>query len=129
MFSQPAESPQKANWRPRDPRATEQSQQPHSTVKRRVGLLVGFLGTRYHGIEKQPPPLATVQGELERAAHQAKLILDSNYSENEPSRVDFHCSSRTDAGVHAAWVLCAPKLELAPAATEQDELKQLDGSS
>ncbi len=56
---------------------------------RRMKLVVGYRGTRYHGWQVQPNVI-TVQGTLEAAL---KTIA------NEPIRV--HASGRTDTGVHA----------------------------
>ncbi|ETX04607.1 MAG: hypothetical protein ETSY2_27875 [Candidatus Entotheonella gemina] len=56
---------------------------------RRIKLVVGYRGTRYHGWQIQPNVM-TVQGTLEAAL---------NKIANEPVRV--HASGRTDTGVHA----------------------------
>ena len=56
---------------------------------RRIKLVVGYRGTRYHGWQIQPNVI-TVQGTLEAALGQIA---------NEPVRV--HASGRTDTGVHA----------------------------
>ncbi len=56
---------------------------------RRIKLVVGYRGTRYHGWQLQPNVM-TVQGTLEAAL--ATIA-------NEPVRV--HASGRTDTGVHA----------------------------
>lgn len=56
---------------------------------RRIKLVMGYRGTRYHGWQIQPNVI-TVQGVLEAAL---RTIAD------EPVRV--HASGRTDTGVHA----------------------------
>lgn len=53
-------------------------------------VTISFLGTAYHGFQRQEGGLATVQGKLERAIY--KLLGE---------RVSVNGCSRTDAGVHA----------------------------
>lgn len=57
---------------------------------RNLKVTTAFLGTAYHGFQRQEGGLRTVQGELERAIY--KLLGE---------QVSINGCSRTDAGVHA----------------------------
>lgn len=57
---------------------------------RNLKVTTAFLGTAYHGFQRQEGGLKTVQGELERAIY--KLLGE---------QVSINGCSRTDAGVHA----------------------------
>lgn len=57
---------------------------------RNLKVTTAFLGTAYHGFQRQEGGLRTVQGEIERAIY--KLLGE---------RVSINGCSRTDAGVHA----------------------------
>ena len=61
-----------------------------SPISRRVALVIQYLGTCFHGWQRQPRQ-RTVQGEVEAVIHS---ILQSP--------VTLHAAGRTDAGVHAA---------------------------
>jgi tRNA pseudouridine38-40 synthase len=56
----------------------------------RFKLTIEYIGTRYHGWQSQPQ-VATVQGEILRAVHQATGVSD----------IKLEGSGRTDSGVHA----------------------------
>lgn len=56
----------------------------------RIALLIQYLGTNFHGWQKQPNRVS-VQGQIERAI--AEVV---GYS------IDIHGAGRTDSGVHAA---------------------------
>lgn len=57
---------------------------------RNFKVTIAFLGTAYHGFQRQDGGLRTVQGEIERAIY--KLLGE---------KVTINGCSRTDAGVHA----------------------------
>lgn len=57
---------------------------------RNFKVTIAFLGTAYHGFQRQDGGLKTVQGEIENAIH--KLLGET---------VTINGCSRTDAGVHA----------------------------
>lgn len=61
-----------------------------SSVKQRVALVIQYVGTRFHGWQRQPNFLS-IQGEIEQAI--ARVV-------GQP--VTLHGAGRTDAGVHAA---------------------------
>lgn len=67
---------------------------------RNIKVTAAFLGTAYHGFQRQKGGLRTVQGELEQAVY--KLLGE---------RVDINGCSRTDAGVHANSFVFSTKLE------------------
>ena len=61
-----------------------------SSAKQRVALVIQYLGTRFHGWQRQPN-FSSIQGEIEQAI--ARVV-------DQP--VTLHGAGRTDAGVHAA---------------------------
>lgn len=67
---------------------------------RNLKVTTAFLGTAYHGFQRQDGGLRTVQGELERAIY--KLLGE---------QVSINGCSRTDAGVHANNFVFSVKLE------------------
>lgn len=58
---------------------------------RNIALKVAYDGTRYHGFQRQTPPILAVQNVLEQA-------LESVFGDS----VELAAAGRTDAGVHAA---------------------------
>jgi tRNA pseudouridine38-40 synthase len=63
---------------------------PSSPSKQRIALVIQYLGSRFHGWQRQPN-FPSVQEEIELAI--AKIVGQS---------VNLHGAGRTDAGVHAA---------------------------
>jgi tRNA pseudouridine38-40 synthase len=61
-----------------------------SSGSRKIKLIVSYDGTAFHGYQKQPDGLRTVQSELERAL-----------GEFLGEEIEVFGASRTDAGVHA----------------------------
>lgn len=67
---------------------------------RNLKVTAAFLGTAYHGFQRQEGGLRTVQGELERAIY--KLLGE---------QVTVNGCSRTDAGVHANCFVFSVNIE------------------
>eukprot|EP00919_Chromeraceae_sp_WS-2016_P062475 GHVR01147879.1.p1 GENE.GHVR01147879.1~~GHVR01147879.1.p1 ORF type:complete len:166 (+),score=66.52 GHVR01147879.1:15-512(+) len=85
--------------------------QPVGLVGRRMYALVfGYVGTGYHGLQKQTRPdgvhIPTIEGELHRAIAQYGSI-DANDNTTRLSR-----AARTDKGVHAAMNVISLELSL-----------------
>lgn len=90
----------------------------HNTIKRKVALVGGYVGTGYYGLQMDPNKLntpnflPTIENEYRMALTKAGYILESN--SELLSRIDWARSSRTDKGVHAARIVFSCKLELQP---------------
>lgn len=83
----------------------------HDSYKRKLALVVSFVGSNYYGMQYQPLTDAThksVEGVLRQALYDIGAILPSN----DFSRINWSRSSRTDKGVHAARLVCSAKLEI-----------------
>ena len=79
----------------------------------KIALVLGFIGSDYHGLQYVPSPnVPTVEGTLEIALFEAGFIAPSNH--NDISKIGWTRSSRTDKGVHAARVVVGVKLEVDP---------------
>jgi tRNA pseudouridine38-40 synthase len=78
-------------------------------VKRKVALLLGFIGSRYSGFQINPNAL-TVQAELEYALYKAGLISRLNFG--YPQKYSWSVSARTDKGVHSCGQVCSLKILL-----------------
>ena len=89
-----------------------------STSKKKVVILMGFLGTKYWGFQANPKA-HTIQAELELALFRAGLISKHNFG--QPNKTSFSMSARTDKGVHACAQVVSLKVELL-----QDEIDKLD---
>jgi hypothetical protein len=78
--------------------------------KRKVALVVGYVGTGYHGLQfnQKMAHLPTIEGEVEDALFRAGHIAGSNY--RDLSKIGWSRSSRTDKGVHAARLVLNAKL-------------------
>jgi tRNA pseudouridine38-40 synthase len=80
-----------------------------ATVKRKVALMLGFLGTKYGGFQANPNQ-RTIQAEVELALYRAGLIGQYNFGQS--SKYSFSMSARTDKGVHACAQVCSLKVQL-----------------
>ena len=78
--------------------------------KRKVALFIGFLGTKYQGMQMNKGQ-RTIQAEIELALYRAKLISSSNFG--YPNKYSWSSSARTDKGVHSCAQVCSCKI-LAP---------------
>jgi tRNA pseudouridine38-40 synthase len=90
-------------------KTVHQSAQETVRVKRKVALLLGYLGTDYNGFQinaGQP----TLQAELEFALWRAHCLHSRNVG--YPHKYSWSTSGRTDKGVHACAQVISCKIEL-----------------
>jgi tRNA pseudouridine(38-40) synthase len=83
------------------------------TLKRKVALVGGYIGTGYHGLQinhNDPDAIPTIENEFRKALTKAGHILDTN--SHDLNRIKWSRSSRTDKGVHAGRIVFSAKLEL-----------------
>ncbi|KAG7094072.1 hypothetical protein E1B28_007692 [Marasmius oreades] len=81
--------------------------------KRQTAILLGFCGSRYHGMQfqrTQPglPEQRTIEGELFKALIAAGAVSKDNA--DDPLKVNFARAARTDAGVHAVGNVVSMKM-------------------
>jgi len=81
----------------------------NDTQKRKVVLLLGFLGTKYGGFQINPEQ-RTLHAEIELALYRSGMVSKSNFG--TPHKYSWSNSARTDKGVHACAQVCSLKLEL-----------------
>jgi len=81
----------------------------NDTQKRKVALLLGFLGTKYGGFQINPEQ-RTLHAEIELALYRSGMVSKSNFG--TPHKYSWSNSARTDKGVHACAQVCSLKLEL-----------------
>lgn len=77
-------------------------------MKIRAGLLVGYDGSRYHGLQFNKE-LDTVEKKVVEFLLQVEAISERNAE--DPKKIHIKSSSRTDKGVHAALNLISVKIE------------------
>jgi tRNA pseudouridine(38-40) synthase len=87
----------------------EETKDVAKVPKRKIGILVAFLGTNYGGFQINAGQ-RTLQAELELALFRAGIISPSNFG--WPSKYSWSNSARTDKGVHAAAQVCSLKGEM-----------------
>lgn len=91
--------------------------------KKGYAIVFGYVGTGYHGMQKQldsnkTESVRTIEGELEKALYKAKGISAENFGCFP--KVHWSRVARTDRGVHAACQLVALKLVLPDLQEGQD---------
>lgn len=83
--------------------------QPESAAKRKYALCVGYLGTRYQGLQINPGA-TTIEAVLEKALFLSGGILDKNFGNIQ--KIQWSRTARTDKGVHAISQCCSMKLNI-----------------
>lgn len=78
-------------------------------TKKKVAMLVAFLGTKYAGFQVNPNQ-RTLQAEMELALYRTGMISASNFG--FPHKCGWSSSARTDKGVHACAQVCSLKVEI-----------------
>ncbi|AFN82851.1 pseudouridine synthase 2 [Encephalitozoon romaleae SJ-2008] len=78
-------------------------------MKIRAGLLVGYDGSRYHGLQFNKE-LDTIEKRVVECLLQVEAISERNA--DDPKKIHIKSSSRTDKGVHAALNLISVKIEI-----------------
>jgi len=79
------------------------------TVKRKVALLLAFIGKDYFGFQVNPGR-KTIQGEIELALYRSGMLSEINFG--NPFKYGWSNSARTDKGVHACAQVCSLKVEV-----------------
>ena len=80
-------------------------------VKRKVALVVGYVGSDYYGLQMDPnSTLPTIERFIEEGLGRIGCIISTN--RNNLGRIGWSRSSRTDKGVHAARLVLSGKLEI-----------------
>jgi tRNA pseudouridine38-40 synthase len=100
---------------PADATSMEAADDSKLPSKKKVAMLVGYLGTRYGGFQMNCDQ-RTVQAEIELALYKAKLLSKSNFG--YPFKYNWSTSGRTDKGVHACAQVCGAKLHIGDAESE-----------
>eukprot|EP00249_Psilotum_nudum_P016582 c25894_g1_i1 orf=161-1684(+) len=90
------------------------------TVKRKVAMWVGYVGTSYKGLQIQRSLATgkTIEEELEKAIFKSGGILETNFGSLE--KIGWMRSSRTDKGVHSLSTVVTMKLEITQKTWEND---------
>ena len=84
---------------------------PPARTKRKVTMLMGYLGTNYGGFQINEG-VRSIQSELELALYRNQYISRDNFG--CPQKYHWSTSGRTDKGVHAAAQVVSMKMELLP---------------
>mmetsp|Transcript_13959 Transcript_13959/g.26266 ORF Transcript_13959/g.26266 Transcript_13959/m.26266 type:complete len:524 (+) Transcript_13959:330-1901(+) len=77
--------------------------------KRKVALLLQFVGTNYSGMQINEGK-RTIQAEIELALYKAGMLTKPNFG--YPKKYSWSNSARTDKGVHACAQVCSVKILL-----------------
>lgn len=78
--------------------------------KRKVALVLGYIGTNYYGLQYQSIGFPTIESVLEDCLYRLGCISELNHKQF--TKLGWSRSSRTDKGVHCARVIIGTKLLL-----------------
>ena len=87
--------------------AEEEGDKKEKLPKRKVALLLQFLGTKYGGMQINEGK-RSIQAEVELALFRAGLLAASNFG--FPNKFSWSNSARTDKGVHSCAQVCSVKI-------------------
>mmetsp|Transcript_22849 Transcript_22849/g.54131 ORF Transcript_22849/g.54131 Transcript_22849/m.54131 type:complete len:714 (-) Transcript_22849:57-2198(-) len=111
-------------WKDEDEKkAVLDSLSTEATSKRKVAMLIGFLGTKYGGFQSNPKQ-RTLQAEIELAMFRTGLINETNFG--FPHKYSWSNAARTDKGVHACAQVCSAKVMLTEQVCEDPSGEKLD---
>mmetsp|Transcript_38866 Transcript_38866/g.85295 ORF Transcript_38866/g.85295 Transcript_38866/m.85295 type:complete len:571 (-) Transcript_38866:159-1871(-) len=100
--------------------ATATDSQPVAKVpKKKVAILVAFIGERYSGFQINPA-IKSIQAEMDLALYRAGYLSQANFG--FPQKYGWSNSARTDKGVHAVAQVVSCWLQLPT--TNMDEVRQ-----
>jgi tRNA pseudouridine38-40 synthase len=100
------------------------AQRNSPSMKIRVGLLVGYNGRRYHGLQLNSD-LDTIEKAISSCLAEAGAISKANAA--DPSKIHIKSASRTDKGVHAVLNLVSMKIQVGLSEELTERLKELLG--
>lgn len=89
-------------------------------MKRKVGLLIGYNGAGYHGLQWNKN-VHTIEKVVMEVLYAHGLVSDLNAT--DPQKIDMKSCSRTDKGVHAAFNMVNAKICAEPTAELETKLK------
>lgn len=98
-------------------RLEEEEKDIGDTSKRKICMLLGYLGDGYCGFQINPG-VKTLQAEVELALYQIGAMDCRNFG--KPSKYSWSTSGRTDKGVHAAAQVVSLKAEFPKNDLEED---------
>ena len=104
FFLSPRNALSQKNWDfSTDSREPSETRQPSEKLKRKVALVVSYVGTNYYGLQMDKnSSLPTVESTLESALSSSDYIRESN--RRDLSKIDWSRSSRTDKKVILARI-------------------------
>lgn len=95
-----------------DPQVDSKPLLASKSIKRKVAMWVGYVGTHYKGLQIQRSSAVgqTIEQELETAIFRVGGILESNFGSLD--KIRWMRSSRTDKGVHSLSTVISFKMEV-----------------
>jgi len=91
----------------------KESKQQRRDPKKKIALIVGYLGSNYKGLQKQRGMEdITIEGVMEKALHKCGAVSDDNFG--SLGKIRWSRAGRTDKGVHAVAQTLGFKAVLVP---------------